>query len=402
MRGLVLLAVVVMFVVPVAWAAPVKEATSGGSLDVMVTPDDDRIVVEFLNPLTGQMQEHVDYTLGVSHGDEQLFGPIPMTHTSPGKVTIPVQLLDGTNTVAITVHGILFIPIDVESVSLDVVVGIVVPEWIKNTAGWWSQGEIDDQSFISGIEYLIANDILVVEQTRPQDGAGGVIPDWIKITAGWWSEGQVSDMEFLNALRHLMAQGIISVATSDAAAPLVIGGVDLSYASDPRGSQDSPIVIIEFGDYQCPNCASWFENTKPMIDSQYVDAGTARVYFVDLVFIGADSATAAAATYCAQDQDMYWEFHDKLYSSQGGIQSGWASLENVALYADGLGLDAASFESCMSMDHSERMVFNRNQAASLGFDQTPSFVVVGPYDVTHISGNQPFSVFDTVIQDLLS
>ena len=37
-----------------------------------------------------------------------------------------------------------------------------VPSWIKNTAGWWADGQIDDSSFVSGIQYLIKIGIIVV------------------------------------------------------------------------------------------------------------------------------------------------------------------------------------------------------------------------------------------------
>ena len=38
-----------------------------------------------------------------------------------------------------------------------------VPDWVKNNAGWWADGLIDDRSFVSGIEWLVSNGIIVVE-----------------------------------------------------------------------------------------------------------------------------------------------------------------------------------------------------------------------------------------------
>jgi len=38
-----------------------------------------------------------------------------------------------------------------------------IPDWIKNNAGWWADGQIDDNSFLSGIQWLISNGIIVVE-----------------------------------------------------------------------------------------------------------------------------------------------------------------------------------------------------------------------------------------------
>ena len=36
----------------------------------------------------------------------------------------------------------------------------IIPDWIKNNAGWWSSGLIDDDSFVSGIQWLISNCLL--------------------------------------------------------------------------------------------------------------------------------------------------------------------------------------------------------------------------------------------------
>jgi protein-disulfide isomerase len=384
-----------------ASAETVRGTTSDGALEVAVTPSDSGFGMEFINPVTGETQEHVDYTVAISNGGEYIFGPIPLTHTSPGRVTIPAILGDGTNQIEVSVHGILFRPIDEETLTLEVVLGAQaersVPGWVKTNAGWWAEGLIDDGAFLTGIEYLISEGTIAVEAT-PGGESSGSVPGWVKTTAGWWAEGLVSDGEFLNALEYLIGQGAITIVAPEAT---VLGGVDLSHASAPYGDDDAPITIIEFGDYQCPNCKSWFDNTRPAIQSEYVDAGIARIYFVDLAFIGPDSAGAAAASYCAEEQSMYWEYHDELYRNQGSIQSGWASDANLVQYATGLGLDAESFGACLARDHSERIQFNALQAQGIGIDRTPSFVIVGSGGVETISGNQPYAAFEAAVQSLL-
>jgi len=49
-----------------------------------------------------------------------------------------------------------------------------------------------------------------------------------------------------------------------------IGGIDLSMAAPVEGQDDAPITIIEFGDYQCPNCKKWFQQEKPSITSNHI------------------------------------------------------------------------------------------------------------------------------------
>ena len=186
-------------------------------------------------------------------------------------------------------------------------------------------------------------------------------------------------------------------------ATLVIGGVDLSQASPRLGSADASVTIIEFGDYQCPRCKSWFDSTKPQIDSNYIDTGMVNLYYVDVKYIGGDSHTASIATYCAQNQDMYWEYHDILFENQKGVHGGWASASNLVGFAGDLGLDTTEFESCLqSSEQRERLDFNAEQGAAHGVGGTPHFIIVGPEDSVHIRGPQPYSSFDATIQELLN
>ena len=88
-----------------------------------------------------------------------------------------------------------------------------IPDWIKNNAGWWSDGLIDDGSFVSGIQWLISNGIVGVPPTE-QGAAGGanVIPDWIKNNAGWWATGQIPDSAFVSGLQWLISNGIMKIS----------------------------------------------------------------------------------------------------------------------------------------------------------------------------------------------
>jgi hypothetical protein len=90
----------------------------------------------------------------------------------------------------------------------------LVPGWIKNNAGWWADGLIDDSSFVSGIQWLIANEIIYVPPTVSEKSETSV-PIWVKNTAGWWHEDKISDLEFLNAIQYLVKIGIISTGSSN-------------------------------------------------------------------------------------------------------------------------------------------------------------------------------------------
>ena len=90
-----------------------------------------------------------------------------------------------------------------------------IPSWIKNNAGWWSDGVIDDNSFVSGIEWLVSNGIIEVPATTVSGTAESTIPGWVKNTASWWAGNQISDDDFVNAIQHLIKVGIMTVPQAE-------------------------------------------------------------------------------------------------------------------------------------------------------------------------------------------
>ena len=86
-----------------------------------------------------------------------------------------------------------------------------IPSWIKNNAGWWANDEIDDATFINGIEYLITNKVLVIPSDKQSDASSGRIPSWIKNNAGWWANDEINDATFIRGLQYMVQNGIIHV-----------------------------------------------------------------------------------------------------------------------------------------------------------------------------------------------
>src|SRR3990170_3125032 len=181
-----------------------------------------------------------------------------------------------------------------------------------------------------------------------------------------------------------------------------IGGVDLSMAAPVEGDEDAPITIIEFGDYQCPKCKDWFQNEKSKITSNYITKGIAKLYFLDSAWLGDDSIAAAQATYCADDQGKFIEYHSTLYNNQAGIQDGWANMDALKQFATDLELDAEMFNECLDSGiYADRVSHNTEVGASLGVVGTPYFFIIGPEgDIKKIAGPQPSIVFDAAINSL--
>ena len=180
------------------------------------------------------------------------------------------------------------------------------------------------------------------------------------------------------------------------------GTISTAMGSAILGDPSAPITIVEFGDYQCHQCYNWFHNTKPAITRDYIETGKANLVFVDMAFLGKDSPKAAQASYCAEDQGMYWDYHDLLYISQESkIDGGWANSERLKAFAFSLGLDMELFESCLdSGKYSKRVQYNTQQARDNGVRGTPGFFIVGPDGQQQLGGAQPFSVFKQILDTM--
>jgi hypothetical protein len=87
-----------------------------------------------------------------------------------------------------------------------------IPSWIKNNAGWWSEGSIDEDSFLQGIQFLIKEGIIEIPNiAKTAESQSSEIPSWIKNNAGWWSEGLVSDSDFILGIQFLISSGVLVV-----------------------------------------------------------------------------------------------------------------------------------------------------------------------------------------------
>ena len=91
-----------------------------------------------------------------------------------------------------------------------------VPEWVKNTAGWWATSQITDSAFLQGIQYLIKEEIIIITPTEVSKSVSAEkVPAWFKNNAGWWANNQISDSIFISGLQYLVKFGIIVVPQAE-------------------------------------------------------------------------------------------------------------------------------------------------------------------------------------------
>lgn len=168
------------------------------------------------------------------------------------------------------------------------------------------------------------------------------------------------------------------------------------------GDKDAPVVMIEFSDFQCPFCRSFWRDTFPLIKSEYIDTGKVRFIYRDFpLSFHPGAMPAAQASECAREQGKFWEMHDKIFIEQdkqggGTIQFGSA---DVKRWAEGLGINIGDFNSCLdSGKYTEEVNNDVKDGQAAGVTGTPGFFI----NSRLVVGAQPFSAFKAIIDEELA
>ena len=194
-----------------------------------------------------------------------------------------------------------------------------------------------------------------------------------------------------------------SPTIQQAGPPKVTLNTFLANGSPFLGNANAPVTLIEFGDYQCHFCNVFFHSTEDDILKNYVETGKVKMIFKDYNIIGPDSVNASHGAHCANDQGLFWEYHDILYSNWTGENNGWASSENLGKFAQEIGLDMDVWSECMLNGlHSQTILGSNEDARSLELTGTPAFFIIGPDGkTTRLFGAQPYESFEKVFESEL-
>jgi protein-disulfide isomerase len=159
------------------------------------------------------------------------------------------------------------------------------------------------------------------------------------------------------------------------------------------GPKDAPITIVEFSDYQCPFCRRWHQEVYQPLLAAY--PGKIKLVYrnLPLTSIHPDALGAAEAAMCAGEQDAYWPYHEKLFSSET------LGTQTYIQYAQDLSLNMDKFQTCIS-DHKYQAAVESDSdfAINLGVSSTPTFFING----LAVVGAQPLDVFKQVIDKELA
>ena len=169
------------------------------------------------------------------------------------------------------------------------------------------------------------------------------------------------------------------------------------------GNQNAEISIVEFGDYQCTFCYKFHQNTLNIIKFDYIDSGKINYVYRDFPLNGYDSILAAEATYCANDQENYWQYHNLLFENWAGENTGWITMNSLTQFAVDLKLDISEFKNCLtSHKYYQKVIDNENYAKKININATPSFLIFNNEEVIRIIGAQQLDKFQTAIEQLTS
>jgi len=181
------------------------------------------------------------------------------------------------------------------------------------------------------------------------------------------------------------------------------------------GDPNAPIHIEEYSDFQCPFCKRFFVETEPLLEEYFVKTG--KVYFTyhsagnwvsgNLGGVRTESADAAAAAYCAADQDKFWEMHAALFNNNRDVEDqGSFTDRRIKAIAETVGLDMSAFNSCYNDGtYKDQVQQDLQTAQDAGIQGTPFFIMTykvnGEVKTETIDGAQPINVFQQKIEDAL-
>lgn len=218
---------------------------------------------------------------------------------------------------------------------------------------------------------------------------------------------------------------IAAVLLAAAVGYAVIGGDDggavndgdvrqqVSVDDDPMlGDADAPVTVVYWGDYKCPNCKRFEQRAFSRLENGPISDGEVRFVKKNFPFIAADSTTAAVASQCIWRQagaaypDVFWKWHEAMYSNQRAEHQRWASQDRIVSIAKDVGqIDTAGLRECMTGDRAaieQEIQEDQDEGRAVGVTGTPSFVVYNTEtgEWVTVAGPQPYSRFAAAIDQV--
>lgn len=168
------------------------------------------------------------------------------------------------------------------------------------------------------------------------------------------------------------------------------------------GSENAPVTIVEFTDFQCPYCQRFHQTAFGQLKKNYIDTGRVRFVSRDLPLdMHPNAMQAAQAGRCAGEQGQFWPMRDRMQSNPDKLD-----IEHLVGFAQEFKIDVTKFRSCIESGKYTQAIKNEILAArGVGATATPSFVIGrsggGGVEGELIVGAMPYAMLDHKLQALI-
>jgi hypothetical protein len=232
---------------------------------------------------------------------------------------------------------------------------------------------------------------------RKRNWVGGIVTLAILVFIGFFVSRVVY---FSNAIRSgeivpgvYQFENDFSTYTALASAELPNGEFETATIDDPSlGSPTAGVEIVMFGDFGCP-----YSRESSLVIRELVYKYPDDVFFVyrdfPIIELYPIAQLASEASECARDQDKFWEYHDKLYQNQMGLDR-----RDLLLFVEELNMDREIFEACLaSGKYTDEVIEDYADGFEAGVRGTPTFFING----NRIPGAIPAEVFEAIIESVI-
>jgi len=171
-----------------------------------------------------------------------------------------------------------------------------------------------------------------------------------------------------------------------------------------KGDKNAKVTMVEYSDFQCPFCRSFYTDTLKQVEDNYVKTDKVAFYYkhFPLSQIHPMAQKYGEASECAGDQNKFWEYHNKIFDEQNKKGRGTVSdytADDLKKWAGELGLDATKFNQCLDSDkYAGKVTEHLNEGIANGVRGTPTFFINGQ----EVGGAQPYAAFQAAIENALS
>lgn len=191
----------------------------------------------------------------------------------------------------------------------------------------------------------------------------------------------------LTAVIIISASLVIPQILSEAPKVLEDENPGLNLSEDPLlGNENASVRILVFGDYKCTTCSELNSIFLDQIRREYIETGKAKLYFLNYDYLsikgGGSSTRAAVAGECMlrQSKEQFWNYHRKIYETQGPVTENWATEEYLLELArkSTKDINYSKLKECISSKKTlERVNKDKSAGIKLNVGQTPAVFVEG-------------------------